>query len=202
MGGCTVIGLMGGIGSGKTTVARMLADLGATVLDADAICAELHRTEAVKAGIESRWGAAALGPDGEPDRAKLADIVFGDPAHLAELNRLLHPRIAGRIERDVAACRRNGTGLCVIDAPLLLETGLDRLCDATVFVECDPDTRGRRVADHRGWSPDQIQRREEHQHPLDRKRQRADYVVVNSGDLETTRRQVERIAAGLTQTGE
>ena len=92
--------------------------------------------------------------------------------------------------------------MCVVDAPLLLESGLDRLCDVTLFVECDAATRAARLATARGWAPDEIERREARQRPLDRKRQAADLVVPNSGDLAATRTRVREIAASLGYDGD
>jgi len=200
--GCVVLGLLGGIGSGKTTVARVLADRGAVVLDADAICSELHDTPEIRAAIEQRWGRAAVDENGELDRAGLAACVFDDPAQVAELDRLLHPKVIERIEREIERARRSGDAmLCVIDAPLLLESGLDRLCDATVFVECDEAERDRRLAGARGWTPDEARRREAHQRPLGRKRAAADFIVDNRGDRAALEEQVEKILAHFNPVG-
>ena len=200
---CVVIGIMGGIGSGKTAAARMFAQAGATVLDADAICTELHETAEVTDAIRKRWGDAVFGADGKLDRARLADVAFDDPHELEELNRIIHPKVIQRIEEQIARCRADGgPAICVIDAPLLLESGLIRLCDATVFVECDAATRARRLAEARGWTPDEIQRREAHQQPLGRKREMADFVVVNSDDRAATTKDIEEIVAQLKPTGE
>ena len=195
---CVVIGLMGGIGSGKTMAAAILAEMGAAVLDADAICTELHETAEVKDAIRQRWGRAVLDANGKLDRAKLAAIAFRDPEELRALNDILHPAVIERIEQAVADCRARGAAeTCVIDAALLLESGLIRLCDATIFIECDATTRARRLADTRGWAPDEIQRREAHQEPLARKRETANFVVTNSGDPAALREQIARIVADL-----
>ena len=132
---CLVIGLVGGIGSGKTAVAQLFAELGARVLDADAICTELHKTPEIRTAIESRWGRAVFRADGELDRAKLGAVVFADPRELEALDNIMHPHVIERIKQDAVNCRApGGPGMCVIDAPLLLESGLDRLCDVFVFV--------------------------------------------------------------------
>jgi len=201
--GCLVVGLMGGIGSGKSTVARVLAELGARVLDADALCAELHETPQVKAAVRRRWGDAVFNAAGRLDSAALAAIVFDHPDELAELNRIIHPRVIERIERDVAACRVQGDlVLCVIDAPLLFESGLTHLCDLTLFIECDETRRAQRVARSRQWAPEEIERREARQQSLARKREMADVIVDNSGDLAALRRQVQEILARFRPNGD
>jgi len=193
---------MGGIGSGKSAVARLFAETGAQVIDADAICTELHRTPELKRAVRERWGEGVLGADGELDRPKLAAVVFDDPAELERLNQLVRPKVVARTEEATAAWRAaDGPALCVIDAPLLLESGLARLCDVTVFVDCDRATRGERIARDRGWSPDEIGRRESRQAALSRKRERADFVVRNDGGLAETKEQVESIVAQLLKDG-
>jgi dephospho-CoA kinase len=194
-----VLGLLGGIGSGKSTVAALFAEQGATVIDADAIVAELHGTDKVKAAIEERWGTEAFRSDGTLDRERMARIVFDNPDELAVLNAILHPLVIERVQQRAAA---PDSGLCVIDAPLLIESGLDELCDATVFVECDATARQQRVANNRNWDAEEIKRREQHQEPLARKRKRADYVVNNGGDIAATRKQIERIMEHVTETGD
>ncbi len=200
---CTVLGLVGGVGSGKSTVARLFEEWGAEVIDADAICAELHRTPEVREAIEAEWGRDVYAEDGQLDRARLANIVFDRPDDLKKLNAILHPRVTERVERSITACRTDGgPPLCVIDAPLLLETGLDRLCDTVAFIDCDRATRSCRLARERHWPPDEIERREAHQTSIEEKRKRADVTICNQGDLRTTCRIVRNVAQALTDTGE
>ncbi len=200
---CTVLGLVGGVGSGKSTVARLFGEWGAEVIDADAICSELHRTPDVREAIEAEWGRDIFTEGGQLDRARLADIVFDRPGDLNKLNAILHPRVIERIERRITACRTDGgPPLCVIDAPLLLETGLDRLCDTVAFIDCDRDTRVCRLARERHWPPEEIERREARQTSIEEKRKRANVTICNQGDLRTTRRMVRDIAQALTDTGE
>jgi dephospho-CoA kinase len=184
-------------------VAALFAELGAKVIDADAICSELQQTPAIREAIRRRWGRAVFTDDGELDRARLADRVFSDPAELDALNRIMHPAVIEQVKAEVAACRaEHRPPWCVIDAPLLLETGLIELCDMTLFIECDRTTRLQRLADARGWRPDEIQRREARQAPLERKRDRADHILVNGGDRAATRRQIERFAAAARCIGD
>jgi len=196
-----VIGLMGGIGSGKTTVAGILADNGAKLIDADAISARLHETPEIRQAIRARWGDAVFGPSGELDRSKLAAIVFDEPRELEALEKIMHPKVIDQIRREIAEWRAGGGATCVVDAPLLLESDLVRLCDVTIFVECSPDTRARRLAAGRGWERAEIERREARQQPLGRKREMADFVVVNDGDLAATRKQVEQVIAQIQHNG-
>ena len=200
-GACTVIGILGGIGSGKSTVARLFAEAGAVVLDADAYADELHQTPEVKEAVRNRWGDGVFGLGGL-DRAKLAGIVFDNADELDALGRIIHPKVVEHFKNQVAGCRDSGRGMCVIDAPLLIESGLIDLCGLTVFVECDAATRTRRLAESRGWAADEIERREAHQEPLARKRDVADLVVDNGGDPAATRKSIEDIVANLKPRGD
>lgn len=193
---CAIIGLAGGIGSGKSTVAKLFAEFGAKVIDADVIVSDLHVKDEVKSEILTRWGAEMY-PSGKLDRAKLAKAVFNDQRQLAELNAILHPRVIERIREELAQCEADGVAMCVIDAALLIETGLNAMCDAVVFVDCDRDVRVRRVSDSRGWRAEEMSHREAAQLPLEDKKKIADYVVINNGDLTTTRKQVKQVAANL-----
>jgi dephospho-CoA kinase len=199
---CTVIGILGGIGSGKSAVAGAFAEMGALVLDADKFANELHRTPDVKQAVREAWGDGVFGADGELDRAKLAGIVFDNADELDRLDRIIHPRVVEHFENEVAGCRDSGRGICVIDAPLLIESGLIGLCDLTVFVECDSATRARRLAENRGWAAEEIERREAHQEPLACKRDVADIVVDNGGDPAATRKCIEDIVANLNTSGD
>jgi dephospho-CoA kinase len=131
-----VIGLAGGVAAGKSTVARMFADLGAEVIDADAIARKVIEMPEVCDEIRRRWDGDLFTADGRPDRAKIAEKVFADPDKLRELTGLMHPIIRQRMQEQIAdAARHRRAPLIVIDAPLLLEAGLAGWCDAIVFVE-------------------------------------------------------------------
>ncbi|MHC4946791.1 MAG: dephospho-CoA kinase [Planctomycetota bacterium] len=176
-----VIGLTGGIGAGKSTVARMLAALGCVVCDSDALGRAALRDPEVRSRLVEWWGEAILDDAGEVDRASVAVIVFDDPAQRRRLEALTHPWIESRRAEQFAAAGADTVAL-VIDAPLLLEAGLGAGCDAVIFVDADPDVRLGRVAAGRGWDAAELRRREESQLPLDEKRSKADYVVTNDGD--------------------
>lgn len=187
-----VIGLTGGIGSGKSTVAGMLRALGASVYDADAEAHAALREPEAKAAALALLGPAVLGADGEVDRAKAAARVFSDPRALAGLEAILHPRVRRRLEAWLAAERAKGSPAAVLDIPLLDEAGLDDLCDQVLFVDAPEEALDARVQDARGWSPAERARRQALQGGLAAKRVKAQALIPNGGDLTETRRHVER----------
>ena len=138
----TVLGLLGGIASGKSSVAaQFAAERSVTVVDADVLARRVLRQAAVQRALAERF-PGMTGPSGALKRQKMANLVFGNPTHLDALERILHPPIGRAIE---AAIRRAKTRYVVLDAPLLLETGLNRICDALVYVACPARTRRRRA---------------------------------------------------------
>ncbi len=157
-----VVGLVGRMGSGKSTVARMFAALGAHVVDADAIAHEVLDEPEVRRQVVARFGAGVLAADGRVWRSALADVVFGpgaDPAALADLEALVHPGVGARIEGVLAAHRRaeaagGETRVVVLDVPLLVQSGWADACDRIVVVECDEAVRRARLA-ARGLDPAQ-----------------------------------------------
>ncbi len=189
-----MIGLLGGIAAGKTTVARMLAGLGARVVCADAIGHAALAEDAVRDAIVARWGKEVLDGAGQVDRSRLARRVFADPAETAALEAMTHPFILAEMRRQVAEARAAGAPAIVIDAPLLVEAGLDGLCDVLVFVDCPQEVRAARAAE-RGWEPAELARRERLQSPLETKRARARFVINGSTSPETTYRQVQELWA-------
>jgi dephospho-CoA kinase len=176
-----VIGLAGGIGSGKSEVAAILQQLGAVVIDSDRLAKEALNLPDVRDQLVGWWGQRILGPDGRVSRSTVADIIFSDPAQRARLESLVHP-IVGR-QRAVlrARAQERGAAAVVIDAPLLFEAGVDRECDAVIFVDAPRDIRLARVKASRGWDEAELNRRESSQLPLDEKRRRSSDVVANAG---------------------
>ena len=190
-----IVGVLGGIGAGKSTVTRLFADLGAEVIHADDIAHDVLETPAVREALRARLGEGFLGPGGTMDRKALAARVFENPEELEMLEGLIHPRVTERIHSRV---QEIGPGkLIVLDVPLLAASPLQRLCDEILFVEADLDTRRKRV-EARGWAPGELERRESRQDDLNKKRSLADRIIDNSGTLEETRRQVERLHASWT----
>ena len=191
-----VIGIVGGIGSGKSRVASLLEEAGSVVSDADALARGALQDATVRDTVVSWWGDDVLEADGTVSRAAVADRVFADAAELERLEQLLHPLVEAARKAEFDAAPDSATAL-VIDAPLLLEVGLDRECDVIVFVDCPRELRLERVASSRGWDTEELARREARQMPLDEKRSRAHHVLVNHGRVEDLREQVEAFLATL-----
>lgn len=186
--GRTLIGLTGTFGSGKSTVARLFEPLGAEVLDADRMAHEaLLEGSALYPQLKARFPAAA--GTGGMDRKKLAALVFSDEAQRRALEELIHPYVFQRIAEEVAD---NSSPVIVLEIPLLYETGFDRSCDFCIVVNSPADVIEKRLTE-KGFSPDEIRRRQQIQIPLEEKVKRANFVIDNSGDLEGVRKQVEKI---------
>jgi dephospho-CoA kinase len=194
-----VIGLVGGIGSGKSLVGSMLADLGCLVCHSDELARSALADPAVRDELVRWWGREVLDPSGAVDRRAVAGKVFPDPAERKRLEALLHPRIESARRRTFAAAPP-GTRALVIDAPLLLEVGLDRECDAIIYIDSPRADRLRRLAETRGWDSAELERRESAQWPLDRKRAAAHHVVVNAGNQPALRSEVQKALEAAERT--
>jgi len=193
-----VIGLVGAIGAGKSTVAQELAALGCLVSDSDALARAALTDPHIHRAITQRWGREVLHGDGTIDRAKVAARVFASDGESAEaqaerawLESIVHPFIHER-RREAFANAPRDTRALVIDAPLLIEAGLDRDCDSTWFIDAPRAMRLERLERTRGWSAEELDRREKSQMPLDRKRSMSDHVIVNDGPLGALRACVAR----------
>lgn len=191
-----VIGILGGVASGKSAVAKMFESLGAVRLDADHAGHQVLREPDVREQLIARWGDTILDAAGQIDRSKVASIVFDTRPQGADelrfLETLTHPRIGKMLQHQVEAAAAAGAPAAVLDAAVLLEAGWDRFCDHLVFVEVPREERIRR-ARQRGWSADDWEARELAQWPLDEKRQRCDTIIDNSGSLEETLDQVKAV---------
>ena len=187
-----VIGLAGGIGAGKSSVARILAGLGCVISDSDADARHALQEPHLRTTIVGWWGTAVLDQSGEIDRKKVADIIFNDEKARRRLESLTHPWIELQRRERFARAPAHVRAL-VIDAPLLFEAGLERECDSVIYVDAAPEIRLSRVMATRGWTAEQLEARERSQMPLDQKRRRADHVVENNGDLTALEGQVSRI---------
>jgi dephospho-CoA kinase len=198
--GPIVLGVAGGIGSGKSTVARALAALGWVVIDSDEQAAAALATDEVRRTLVSWWGPGVLDASGGVDRGAVGKIVFADAAQRARLEGLIHPMIARR-RREIIENSRDAQGKppvgVVFDAPLLFEAGLAGECDAVVFVDAPREVRLARVKARRGWDEAELTRREAAQWPLEKKRAASRFVVDNRGDVDEVSRQVARIAGIL-----
>jgi dephospho-CoA kinase len=186
-----VVGLAGGVGSGKSTVAAIFIKQGARGIDADALGHRVLDLPAVRAGLVRDWGEEIL-RDGRVDRAALARLAFRSRKSVARLNRRVHPEILKEIRRRIEKAR----GWVVLDAALLYETGADALCDRVVFVSAPRAIRVRRVRS-RGWGSGELRRRERFQFPVVYKKKKADYVIDNAGPTSRTVEQTRKICDEL-----
>jgi len=188
-----VLGLTGGIGSGKSMVAQMFSRLGAVVIDADQLAREVVEPgQPALQEIAATFGSDVLLPDGRLDRPKLAGIIFADAAERAKLDAITHPRIRARMDEEIKA-RRSGPGVLIADIPLLYENDRTQTVEKVIVVWVDPKTQLLRIRQRDGLSADAARQRIDAQMPLDAKRARADHVIDNSGSRDDTRAQVEAI---------
>jgi dephospho-CoA kinase len=190
-----VIGVTGGVGTGKSTVARMFRELGASALDADVIA---HRVmEPGKPAwrrIVKAFGKRVLNPDRTVNRTRLAAAVFNDPEERRRLESIVHPPVLREIRRALARLRRERkTRSVVVEIPLLLEVGAEKLVDVIVVVTAPAEAQRRRLKQQRGWSDKEIRARAKAQWDLPAKVALADAVIDNGNGVEATRTQVKRI---------
>jgi len=188
-----VLGLTGGIGSGKTLVDEMFTQLGAELIDADQLAREVVEPgQPALEEIAKSFGRDILLPNGRLDRHKLGTIIFADAGARARLNAITHHRIRERIEAAITA-RRDRDGVLIVDIPLLYENARTGLVEKVIVVWVDPQTQQRRLIERGGLTAEEARQRIAAQMPLDEKRALADYVIDNTGRPESTRRQVEAI---------
>lgn len=195
------VGLTGNVGSGKSTVARLFADLGAAVIDADALAREATQDAGVLREITQTFGADLV-TDGVLDRARLAAVVFADTEARGKLNATIHPWVARERERQVAALAAQAPPPEVIihDVPLLFEVGLDAKMDKTVVVNAPLELRAARASARSNLTVDEIRARDAAQTPLAEKVGRADFVIDNSGAVGELEPQVAAIWRALVST--
>ncbi len=193
-----LIGLTGNIASGKSEVARMLADRGATLIDADVLAREAVRpeTQALK-DIVKRWGKEILKKDGSLDRKALRHIVFADQGELDALNRIVHPGVTRLRDREIARARERGDQIVVCVIPLLFERNLVEEFDAIVLVDAPRPLRLERLVTTRGLEETDAMNMIVAQMPAELKRARADYVIENIGSLEDLERDVDALWSSL-----
>jgi dephospho-CoA kinase len=198
-----IIGLTGGIGSGKSTVARMLAELGAEVIDADLVGHEVYRPGTTGwERLTEAFGREIVAPDGSIDRKTLGGIVFADPTALKRLNRIVHPLISEAIQARLAARRAAGsTRPIVVEAAVLIEANWVTLVDEVWVVTAGPDAVLARVQAQRGLSAEAIAARMAAQLSDETRRAHADLVIENSGSLEALRAAVARAWERATTGG-
>src|SRR3979411_3237632 len=192
------IGLTGNIASGKSEVARMLADRGATVIDADLLAREAvePETQALR-DIVKRWGKDVLNKDGSLDRTALRQIVFADQSELDALNRIVHPGVTRLRDREIAAARERGDQIVVCVIPLLFERNLVDEFDAIVLVDAPRPIRLERLAATRGLEETAAMNIITAQMPAELTRARADYVIENNGSIDDLERDVDALWRSL-----
>ena len=194
--GKPIIGIVGGIGSGKSFVASLFGELGCMVIDSDQQIAQAYDQQNVQQTLVQWWGPDVLDAAGQVRRKTIADIVFANPAERQRLEGLLHPLIAQMRDRQMASAEPQ-TVAFVWDAPLLIEAGLAAQCDAIVFVDVPEEVRMQRVMATRGWTMQEWQRRENNQTPLDNKRKMARFIVRNTAGLDEVRSQVRHVLSRI-----
>ena len=192
-----VIGLTGSIGAGKSVVASMLQQAGCVVADADAAVRDLLNQPGIIDTLVRWWGGIILGENGSLDRSVVARIVFADPKERIRLEQLLHPLVSQRREAVFSHVPPETPAL-VIDAPLLMEVGLDEECDVVLYVDSAPAHCRQRIAVTRGWSEEEFDKRSKAQIPVDQKRARADIVISNNSDLAALEVEIKRFLEKLT----
>jgi dephospho-CoA kinase len=187
-----LIGLTGGIATGKSSVDRMLAVRGATVIDADALAREaVLPGEPTLERVIQRFGTGVLLPDGGLDRRRLGELVFADSKARHDLERITHPRIIELSQQRIAAALASDAPLVSVDIPLLYEGERDTTFQGVLVVYAPPDVQIRRLRERNGLDKVAAQQRLDAQLPIDEKRRRATWVIDNSGDLDTTERKVD-----------
>lgn len=189
-----MIGLVGGVASGKSTVAKLFSEHGIRHVDADHHARAAASEPDAIAAVARSFGPEFVRDEGL-DRARLADRIFADAEARRTLEAILHPLVRRRIDAELAEAREAGQS-CLLDVPLLFEAGLFERCDTIVFVDAPHEVRAARAAG-RGWAPDELGRREASQLPLAEKRARADHTIDNGGSLDATRAAVRSLLRSL-----
>lgn len=189
-----LVGLTGGIGSGKSTVSRMFETMGATIIDADQLAREVVApgTPGLAAIVE-HFGREVLNDDGALDRPTLGRKIFKDPEARTVLNRIVHPLVAARAQEAVVEAEANGAQLVLYDVPLLYENKLDQALPEVVVVCVEAEVQRARIAARDALPPDEIADRIAAQMPLAEKARRANHVIDNNGHLEHTQAQVRAL---------
>ena len=196
-----LVGLTGGIGTGKSTVARMLRDLGVPVIDADLLARQVVEPgQPAQAEIAAAW-PDVVDPAGGIDRKKLAERIFADPSGRARLEAIVHPRIMERALDQASALQQQGFRLAFLEAALLVETGRYRTLSGLVVVAASQEQQVSRVMAREGWTRGQVLARMSAQLPLEEKRRVATDVIDNSGDEAATQNQVAALVRRLLAAG-
>jgi len=200
-----VIGLVGGVGCGKSHLARLLcAKHAVEIVEGDIAGHQVLTERAVKHRLREAFGEGVFTSEGEVNRSQIGRLVFGSgpqqQAARKKLEDIVHPRISEILARQVALARsRPDVEAVILDAAILLEAGWRNICDVVVFIDAPFEIRLERVAKTRGWSREQLRLREESQLPLERKRREADHVVDNSADEQVALSQLESVYSRIVR---
>jgi dephospho-CoA kinase len=193
-----IIGLIGGIGAGKTTLSHEMAEHGGLVINADVHAREAIEDDDVKQQLREVFGDEVITSDGEVNRGRLADLIFENQRNRQIVESLVHPKVAARRQKMIAQAQADpDVKFIVLDVPLLFEVRLNEQCDHVVFVDTSREHRLQRLSDRRGWTDSELERREKNQMPLDRKREMADHVIDNNASEADAQRQVRDVLARI-----
>jgi dephospho-CoA kinase len=193
-----LIGLLGGVGAGKSAAAACFARLGCGLIDADRIAHQILQEPPVIRRVTDLFGTEILSQTGLPDRKKLASVAFASQTALDALTGIIHPLVLARCEELIQRFRRDPSirGI-VLDMPLLAEVGWEKRCDALVFIDCDRILRTRRMSTKRQIDVDQQKKRENFQISLDKKKKMANFIIDNNSDESELAKQVEKVFSAI-----
>lgn len=193
-----IIGILGAMGSGKSTVASIFEGLGCGVVQADAISHALLERDDIKRKIADLFGSDILNDAGAVDRKRLGEVVFGDPDCLQQLTSILHPEVLRIAESKIDFFQENpDIQAIVLDIPLLMEVGWHEKCDVLVYVQARHDLRRDRLEKHRNLDKIQQKKRENLQISLDKKKEIANFIVENNSDVSELAKQVVNIFSAI-----
>ena len=189
-----IVGLTGGIGAGKSTVARMLVEKGARLIDADVLARQVVEPEAPAwKDIVSEFGQGVLNPDRTLNREALAAVVFENEQKRQRINQITHPRIGRKMLEMIRGYKEQGASITIIDAALLLESSATRWIKPVIVVVADDEVKIKRVCERDGCTPKEVLKRIKSQWPDRERASLADYVIDNSGDYDSLHKQVDKL---------
>jgi dephospho-CoA kinase len=189
-----VVGLTGGIGTGKSTVSKMIEEIGIPVIDADKISkAIVEKRSPILKKIVEEFGIEVINPDGTLNRKKLGKIVFENAEKREKLNSIMHPAVKRKIVEEISALKKAGNKICVIDVPLLIESGFTDLVHKLIVVYANESIQVKRIIERDNLTEDEAMKRIKSQMPFEEKRKYADYILDNSKSMEFTKEQLINI---------
>jgi dephospho-CoA kinase len=194
-----LIGITGGIGSGKTTVTEFLIEKGFPVIDADKISREIMDEPEIACKVVECFGEAIVDPNGKINRRKLRNIVFADESLLKELNKIFHEKIRVRINIDIVNLKKSGKSVIFLDAPLLIENKLDKMVDEVWIVSCSIESQIKRVMKRDDSSRKEIEQIINRQMPLEEKLERANLIIKNDGSVLELKKKLESALQDLNK---